>query len=75
MGKITPDRRQPKTLKLSMIVVQKLLATEFSKTLFLVNFDQRLLINKSVFSCHLSGVKILFLLHYKNIKSVVVTSP
>ena len=65
----TPDRRQSKTLMLSMNVDQKSLETEFliaicsptgnkwqSKTLFLTIFDQRTLIVKSVFDCCQSGV-------------------
>ena len=65
----TPGRRQLKTSILSTNVDQKSLETEFliaicrptgnkwqSKTLFLVIFDQRLSIVKSIFDCRLPGV-------------------
>ena len=60
---IIPARRKSKTLILSTNVNKKSLETEFSivdkwqsKTLFLVIFDPRSSIVKSVFDCRLSDV-------------------
>ena len=65
----TPGRRQSKTLIMSINIDQKSLETEFligicrptgdkwqSKTLFLLIFDPRSLIVKSIFDCSLPGV-------------------
>ena len=52
----TPGRRQSKMPILSRKVGQKSIETEFSKTLFLWIFDQRLSIVDNVFDCPLSGV-------------------